>query len=199
MIGNATDTNNNFVSGDYAETGTTAGLKGNATTKSLATGLVPSSALTLGNVHLSAMIATAPTSANAFPCMVSAQSASALFQIVGYQANTSTVAYYVENAAGGDLSAAVNPTGLFIGSSVSVSDRRIFLNGSQSGSTGTSTNTSPLPSVGMSVFANNNYGTIGARSDARLSTFSIGRGMTAAQVAAYNTALAAFRAALGRA
>jgi hypothetical protein len=51
----------------------------------------------------------------------------------------------------------------------------------------------------MFVFANNNNGSPAVLSSARISTYSIGLGVTAAQVAAYNTALAAFRSALGRA
>ena len=199
LIGNATDTNVNFVSGDFAETGSTGGLKGNGTNKYLNTGLVPSTSLTLGNTHLSAFIATAPTSGT-FPAMLSAQSASALFQIVSYQSSAASEAYFVENlAAGGILSAANNPTGLFLGSAVSTSDRRCYLNGSQSGTTATTSPASQLPTASMFVFANNNSGSPSVWSSARISTYSIGLGMTGAQVAAYNTALAAFRSALGRA
>ena len=39
QYGNALDTNNNFVQGDYAETGATGGLKGNGSSKYLDTGL----------------------------------------------------------------------------------------------------------------------------------------------------------------
>ena len=95
--------------------------------------------------------------------------------------------------------AVVNPTGLFLGSAVSKSDRRWFLNGVQSGSTQTTSPASQLPDRPIFVFANNNAGTPGNYNSGRISTYSIGLGMTAAQVAAYNTALAAFRAALGRA
>jgi hypothetical protein len=44
QFGNTTDTNTNFVSGDYVETGATGGLKGNAVNKSLNTGVTISDA-----------------------------------------------------------------------------------------------------------------------------------------------------------
>lgn len=199
VLGNATDTNVNLVSADYEETGALAGWKGNGTNKYLNTGVVPSTSLSLGNTHLSALMATAPTSGS-FPAIVSAGSASALFQIVSFQGSTATPAYFVENlAAGGINSAANNPTGLFMGSSVSTSDRRCFLNGAQSGTTSTTSPASQLPSRPMFVFANNNNGTPANYNTGRVSAYSIGLGMTAAQVVAYNTALAAFRSALGRA
>lgn len=50
-FGDATDTNNNFVSADYVETGTTGGLKGNGSTKFLATGL-PMTFLGTNQLHL---------------------------------------------------------------------------------------------------------------------------------------------------
>ena len=200
VVGNATDTNANLVSADYEETGALAGWKGNGTNKYLNTGVVPSTSLTLGNSHLSAMIATAPTSGS-FPVLIGSQSASALFQLVScHAAPSSGESYFVENLAAGGLgSGVVNPTGLFLGSAASASDRRCFLNGTQSGSTQTTSPASQLPNRPVFVFANNNNGTPANYNSGRISTYSIGLGMTAAQVAAYNTALAAFRAALGRA
>lgn len=198
VIGNATDTNNNFVSGDYAETGSTGGLIGNGTSKSLLTGVVASTSLTMGDSHLGAMIANGPTSGT-FPMAVGCWSSTSEFTLVSYQANSSQVGYYTDNSTAGVVAAVANPTGLFIGSSISTSDRRCFLNGSQSGSTVTTLRTTALPAFGVSVLGQNRAGTIANYSSARISTYSIGLGMTAAQVAAYNTALAAFRVALGRA
>ena len=200
VVGGSTDTNVNLVSADYQETGALAGWKGNGTNKYLNTGVVPSTSLTLGNSHLSVMIATAPTSGS-FPVLISSQTATGRFQMVSCVTAPSTGAgYFTENLAAGQInSAVVNPTGLFLGSAVSTSDRRCFLNGVQSGSTQTTSPASQLPDRPVFVFANNNAGTPGNYNSGRISTYSIGLGMTAAQVVAYNTALAAFRAALGRA
>ena len=198
VIGNATDTNVNFVSGDFAETGATGGLIGNGTNKYLATGVVASTALSMGDAHLGAMIANGPTSGS-FPMALGCWSSTSEFALVSYQANSSQVGYNTDNSTAGVVAAVANPTSLFLGSSISTSDRRCFINGVQSGSTVTTTRTAALPAFGVTVFGQNRAGTIANYSSARLSGYSIGLGMTAAQVAAYNTALAAFRSALGRA
>jgi len=52
QYGNAVDTNNNFVPGNYAETGSSGGLLG-ASTKYLQTGLMPSAMPSLAAGHLS--------------------------------------------------------------------------------------------------------------------------------------------------
>jgi len=53
QFGNTMDTNNSFVQGDYAETGSSGGLLGNTSTKYLQTGLAVN-ALTVGDRHISA-------------------------------------------------------------------------------------------------------------------------------------------------
>jgi len=52
LFGNATDTNNNFVSADYNETGNACGLNGNGTNKSLNTGLNASAFSSFRNLHM---------------------------------------------------------------------------------------------------------------------------------------------------
>jgi len=59
-VGDATDTNVNFVQGDYAETGASGGLKGNASTKRLNTGVTFSSA-PVATISLSAYAADMET------------------------------------------------------------------------------------------------------------------------------------------
>jgi hypothetical protein len=51
QYGNTTETNNNFVSGDYNETGSSSGLTGNGTSKWLNTG-VPANFLSASNIHM---------------------------------------------------------------------------------------------------------------------------------------------------
>ena len=53
QYGGTTDTNNNFVAGDYAETGASGGLTGNGTSKSLNTGIAQST-LSASSRHLAA-------------------------------------------------------------------------------------------------------------------------------------------------
>jgi hypothetical protein len=51
-LGNATDTNSNFVSADYNETGNACGLNGNGTNKYLNTGLNASAFSSFRNLHM---------------------------------------------------------------------------------------------------------------------------------------------------
>jgi hypothetical protein len=74
----------------------------------------------------------------------------------------------------------------------------MFINGTQSGSTNTATMNLAYPSIQIGIFCV--YKTSAANFyQGRLSAYSFGLGLTAAKVASYNTALAAFRSALGRA
>jgi hypothetical protein len=201
VIGNATDTNVNFVSGDFAESGASGGLKGNGTSKYISPGVVPSTSLTFGDVHVAAMVQTAPTG-TAFNVLMSSSTASPAtnMSLVPWQgSNPATVGYFQDNSFSAAVLAVANPSGLFVGSAISSSDRRAFLNGVQSGATETSSRGPGLPTLATLVFATNESGTVRYYSTARISTYSIGRGMTAAQVLAYHNALASFRAALGRA
>jgi hypothetical protein len=196
VVGNATDTAVNLVSADYAETGSLAGWKGNGTNKYLNTTVLANS-VALGNAHLSVYVATATTVAG-FPTAIGALSTTPTGNSIQHCASSLVSnAYYQENTSGGNF-AVSNPTGLMLCTSIALNDRRNYLNGAQSGATNTTTLTSSQPSIAYAVFANSRPA-ISNYSSARISSYSIGLGMTAAQVAAYNTALSAFRAALGRA
>ena len=199
VIGNATDTNINFVSGDHAETGSSAGWKGNGTTKYLQTGLIPSSSLTYGDTHQSTFVEAAHTTgATAFPIMMGCRTGSLWFLISAAQATLSTPAYYQDENGTAAFSTVANPTGHIVGSTIAQSDKRFFINGVQSGSTTTNAPATTLPTVGVSVMAYNFAGTAQLWYSGRVSAYSIGRGMTAAQVSAYTAAMLAFRAALNR-
>jgi hypothetical protein len=202
VIGNATDTNNNFVSGDYTETGTQAGLAGNGTTKFLATGVLPTT-LSLGDNHLS-VYSTKANTVTAFAAAVGLFVASGGAEIGLYycQANIATAAYYAENNGSGGfvVSAANNPTGHLLGAATSTTSRQAFVNGTQSGSTATVTSTIALTgALDINVFRRNATA-VGSRtfSSPTLGAYSIGRGMTAAQAAAFYAALQNFQTALRR-
>ena len=199
VIGNATDTNINFVSGDYAETGSSAGWKGNGTTKYLQTGLIPSSSLTYGDTHQSTFVEAAHTTgATAFPIMMGCRTGSLWFLISAAQATLSTPAYYQDENGTAAFSTVANPTGHIVGSTIAQSDKRFFINGVQSGSTTTNAPATTLPTVGVYVMANNFAGTAQLWYSGRVSAYSIGRGMTGSQVSAYTAAMLAFRTALNR-
>ena len=202
QYGNTTDTNNGpFVSGDYAETGASGGLLGNGTSKYLATGF-PSNTLTLGSTHLSAYAVTA-NAAVGYPAALGSLTGGGSSELGLYfhQASIGTAAYYAENngAGGFVVSAANNPTGHILGTATSTTDRRFFVNGSQSGSTATATSTIGLDARGLFVFARNSAVNNDFKySSARIGSYSIGAGLSVSQAAAFYTALQAFQTSLSR-
>lgn len=200
QFGNSTDTNFNFVAGDYAETGAAGGLLGNGTSKYLATGFIPST-LSVGSVHLSAYARTAnsvTTYGSALGAFVAVGGAE-----VGLYFNQNGLgspAYFAsDNGPGFVQSAANNPIGHLLGSTTATNDRRFFLNGTQSGSTVTANSSIALPSDrDVFVFRRNNAVFGASYSSPRLCSYSIGAGMTAAQASAFYTAMQAFQTALSR-
>ena len=203
QYGNATDTNNNFVQGDYAETGASGGLTGNGSTKRLNTGFAPSSVMTRGNSHLAVYVSAAPTSGTFLSPIGSfdniAGGGASLTLYHHWDSTSSTWAYEDWRSTGSEVRAAQNnPAGFLLGISFSASDRRAFFNGVQSGATGTATFTGSMTTVETTVFARNNPTTPTIFSSGRLNGYSIGQSMTDSQAAAYYTAMQTFQTALGR-
>jgi len=198
QYGNATDTNVNFVSGDYSETGVNGGLLGDGTTKYLNTGFVPN-VITFGNAHVAGYVRVAAT--NAFAGIVSSYAPNGDELSL---CNTQSVAnkpwfFAEENTATGYAEGAVNAaTGFLAGASTSTTDRRCYRNGSQSGPTVTNALTrSSYGARELWVFARNSTtGTF--PHNGRIAGYSFGGGMASSQMAAYNTAMQAFQAALTR-
>jgi hypothetical protein len=204
QYGNTTDTNSNFVSGDYTETGTSGGLVGNGSTKRLSTGL---DALTAGishdNTHHSWYSRAQMTANNcvigAFGGGVGAQT----WQSLSF-GGLSQLFYRSGGASNCGLEgvtwSGANRSGHLIvlrGGS----DAKLYRNGTDLNSTVTITNTTTWASVSpgsLFVFARNNSGTADQFLAATLQGYSVGVAMTAAQASAYYTAMQTFQTALGR-
>ena len=165
QIGNTTDTNSNFVSGDYAETGASGGLKGNGTNKRLDTGLAGSS-LSAGDRHLSSYEIVVATS-DYSPSVLSGTSAPTMHGI-GPWTNANTFAYRTHNTVGGNAST-TKGTGHWLGSDTSATASVLYKNAASAAS-------ASGQSAGGS--GNNNYAILGVAageySEARLGGFSIG-------------------------
>jgi hypothetical protein len=200
QFGSETDTNVNFVSGDYNETGSSGGLKGNGSTKYLTTGFLPT-LLTVGSNHLSAYITGAVTSGT-YAAMLGAFTTPGGAELAIYSVDNSLsgVAYYAtaNSAGGGSASAIANPTGHSLGTATATNDRRFYVNGGQSGSTTTVSNTAALPTTVDIHILRRNSGSFVTWSNARIGAYSIGSGMTAAQASSFYTAMQAFQTALSR-
>lgn len=200
QYGETTDTNNNFLAADYSEA---SGLQGNGSTKYLNTG-VPMNFANLRDYHLSSYVSSI-TSGNAgfigadtdgdgvsprgFQSLASFASATRawVWYNIGttFRESTNSSNSYAPGLLTGVGSAAAN--NLYVGSS-SVA------------SVGAGTNETISRTFPVYVFAHNGRNTsVVSYANARLGGYSLGLTMTATQVGQYNTALAAFNSALGRA
>jgi hypothetical protein len=200
VIGNATDTNANFVSGDFAETGATGGLTGNGTTKYVDCGSSILSQGGVGNIHLS-ISGSALTSGQTDAVLIAGTSAGAN-NIASLQTRAAGIAVNRAYANGTPTNALTSSTaaasGQIIATAISATDLRIYQNGTQNGSTLTTTRSGTLTASPVFVFTASVAGAPQSFSSARLTTYSIGFGLTAAQAAAFSAARAALDTALGR-
>jgi hypothetical protein len=200
QYGNTTDTNNGpFVSGDYVETGSAAGgLKGNGSSKSLATG-VAQNVLTAGDRHLAAYeIASSPST---FDVLIGSDNGVSVNPwILSTFSTAGTVSYLAQaNASGNQWITSPSYSGgggLWLGTGTAAAPT-LYRNGSAVANTTLGVAATPGAEP-VAVFALSRQGAIGDFSAARLGGYSIGLGMTAPQAAAYSTAMQTFQTALSR-
>jgi hypothetical protein len=200
-LGGATDTNFNFTSADYAETGANGGLLGDGTTKYLNTGFNVDQLPAASNCHLSAYIR-------------GTQDITTVRAVIGALFNGVTDRYRLFVSSIGSTSpnftihselgkaeqiAVVNRlntnAGHLVSSRTGPAAFSVYDDGAAIGS---NVNT-VVETVGATPFL------VFARTgptefyNGRIAGYSIGAGMTAAQVASFTAAFQAFQAALGRA
>jgi hypothetical protein len=204
-IGNATDTNNNFVSADYNETGNACGLNGNGTNKSLNTGLTASPFSSFRNLHLGLGLRKTSTLAAALRVAIGVYrpSQGRGWWIAARRSDSDAVpncafgAYDTASNCCGDpvFTAALN-VGNIVASWPGMSRK-----GDATGVAATTGNSSQTGTAPFCVFAqrNGDSGTItDSHSDIRADWYSIGLALSAAQTVLYNDALTAFQSALNR-
>lgn len=193
-IGNATDTNFNFVSGDYVES---RGLKGNGTTKYLRTGLSTASIPT--NCHLSysgtslelsgdrLAIGTYTGDGNNGLCIADVYSA------------------YISGRAG-RIGSGFDPANNtrpetferhFVVSRTSRVSLTLYTAGRVTAINTTGV-TPVLSTLGHYVFCLNTQGTPNAYTAGNLQMYSIGLGLSDAQVSLFSSAVTAFNSAMNR-
>ena len=193
QYGNTTDTNNGpFVAGDYAETGASGGLIGNATSKYLDTGF-DADVLTKSDRHLGVRFdsTTLPSGrfflgADTFGCGSNA------YWAIGAN-NTSQASFRCANTFTGGLVSVSGKTDLLVSGNGSASS---YKNGSAD--TTLSLTAFNAPSQSVFVFALNRCDSPADYSSVRLTMYSIGAAFTSGQAASFSTALAAFNTALSR-
>ena len=194
-FGNATDTNVNFVSGDFVETGSGGGLKGNGTNKYLNTGLATSSLSSNFSLHHSFSGTSIETSGSAILLgMVNTGN----FQLRAFVSPFGRISQIGSN---GNVSPAIaspaSSESHVIGNRRSATDAKIFSSGTVVGTNATSA-VSASDTVPIFVFATNNAGSPASYTSARARMYSVGLGLTDTQAAAFSTAVAAFNSSLAR-
>lgn len=210
VVGNATDTNNNFVSADFQETQSGGGLKGNGTTKYLNTGLTPNDIPTQTSVHVSFSATDLETASTAY------NTTGDRFIIGSYATAENTV---YDMAVTAFINATANVRMFRVGSFNNVASTSSTGRTSESHMLGTQTSATSLTlyadgqSVGSNstarspvgstrpwyVFAHNLNNTAGLFTAARMRMYSIGNGITASEALAFRNAVVAFNTSLARA
>ena len=201
--GNATDTNFNFVSADFVETGATGGLKGNGTNKYLSTGFTSNSLPSATSVHLSASAVAMATAGD--PVLLGSfnGTAAGLLVLDEFVVGSSARAFRHGTFAVGTFPLVSSPGATeshLIGSRTSSSSASLYRGGSLANVNATSV-TPANNALNIYVF---NYGTVSGTpaatqySASRMRMYSIGTGVSATQAAAFSSAVIALNAALGR-
>ena len=202
QYGNTTDTNNAFVGvgTDYAETGASGGLTGNGSTKYLNTGFNVDQLPGAANCHLSSFITGTQDIASARTLLgVLFNGVTDRYRLFLQLFGSTAPNYGIQTELGKANSAFANNRtntngGLILASRTSTTLLTLYDDavsiGTSEVNTAETTGASPF-----FVFARNGpteyY-------NGRMAAYSIGAGMTAAQVTAYNTAMQAFQSAMGR-
>jgi hypothetical protein len=201
QYGGTTDTNNGpFTSGDYSAT---AGLTGNGTSKYLSCGANIMNAINADSVHTSVFGPVLNADASGDRNGLTVHDAT-FTNIAGILLRTSANANLKIGYGGDPVATRTEATlaiasGVMIATAVTLTDLRLYLNGSQIGTTQTGARTAGgLSALAPFVFAANANGTPSNYTGSTLAGYSIGLGMTAAQAAAYSNACIALCSAVGR-
>jgi hypothetical protein len=205
QYGNTTDTNANFVAGDYAETGASGGLTGNGTTKTLATGLQPNAAgISAFNSHLSFYSRAQITANNCAIGGFGGGGTSPTWQLLTY-GGLSLFYYRSGGSSNSGIEAAAwsgaNRAGHLIAIKSASDTAAVYRNGADLGMAATVSNTNVWTTTDVAplfVFGRNNQGSADQVLAATLQGYSLGLSMTAGQASAYYAAMQAFQTALGR-
>ena len=203
QYGGTLDTNVNFVQGDYAETGASGGLVGNGTTKYFNTGLAPNALPSVATGHMAYW--TEGGTVTSTKIVIGTADATDRYRMdIRTSATGGNLSVWGKTTGAGNVvsgnTSQDSGAGLFAVTRTSSTALTIYKNGSTLGESPTATGSVTPAAHGNAwfVFAYNNAGTASDFYQYRLRSYSIGDGMTAAQMLSYYTALLAFNTAMGR-
>jgi hypothetical protein len=200
QYGNTTDTNNNFVSGDYVETGASGGLLGNGTSKYLNTGLLPTAWPSISSFHVSAFAfgVTQAGPSQSSPIGIRNNTAPANRWGFDYR-QTSTQFHSGGNLADSPAMPSVATDQHWVATRASVTSASGFINGVSQYTNATDvTATLTARANPFFVFAQNTDTVAGAFSPLRLGGYSLGASLSAAQGLAFYNTMQAFQTSLTR-
>jgi hypothetical protein len=197
--GNTTDTNNNFVSGDYNNTGSSSGLKANGTSKFLNTG-VNGDTLNGDNLHYGFGLRATQTGSAAYRALGGVFNGvfpgGLVYDMSVRRNDTNAHCAFGRTQASDQAGESVQATSLAVGDLV-MAHPSFYRNGSATGSSATGSGNYPSAHP-IYVFALNQANSTVNYTDSRVNWYSIGLTMTAAQVLSFYNAVAAFNTALSR-
>jgi hypothetical protein len=198
-IGNTTDTNFNFVAGDYAETGSGGGLKGDGSTKYLATGFNYNS-LTATSTHMSISGTSLETAVNDRMAMGTFLNVGTGLFVLDITTGTTNRGLR-SSTIGQTLFAHASATAEshMIGTRTADASASVYRGGAVAVSSATASGAVNTNSLIPVFAATNTSNLVSQHTAARLRMYSIGNGLTAAQALAFSNAVVAFNTALGRA
>lgn len=194
QYGGTTDTNVNFVSGDYVETGSTGGLTSAIVGKYLNTGLAPSALPSVLTGHISYYRSTGSQAGSFTYLTIGSEDGSNAYRMderssgqFGFWGSFASLNNAVANAGGQRIVSRTGPTSI-----------TLYSNGTSVATNATST-TPTSQSRNWFVFTSNVNGSpSGSYFLGTLRSYSIGAELTAAQASAFYTAMQAFQTALTR-
>ena len=197
VVGNASDTNVNFVSGDYSES---TGLKGNGSSKYLNTGVTPLLLPDRTSFHLAGSGAEFSTNTNTATLVGTWDgTAAGLYTLESsILVSSSYFAAFRSGTTSSYPSVASSATESHLVGTRTTRNAAALYRGGSSVSTNTTAVSPSITTRNFLVFASSTSTGVSNYSPARMTSYSIGGGLTAAQVSAYSTALIAFNTALGR-
>jgi hypothetical protein len=198
QLGDAMDTNVNFVAGDYQETGSGGGLKGDGSTKYLATGFTYNNISSAASAHMSFSGTALETTTN--DKMAMGKFFGQLFTLDittgttnrGFRSTAINQVLFAHSGATAEAH--------LIGTRTSDTATAAYRGGSLAATGGAGASAAVTDGTAIPVFAAVNTSSVIAQHTAgRFRMYSIGNGLTAAQALAFSNAVIAFNTALGRA
>ena len=200
--GSGTDTNNNFVAGDYNETGSSSGLTGNGSTKYLSTGLAGNS-IRAPDAHLGVGLLQTESSAGSYKTLIGAvhiaNATAYLIDARNGDRRCVTMGSYSASAEvfGDSVSPFVAGAGPLAAGRIIAAWPAMYRNGSPSGAIATASRAFGSATA-YSVFVEQYASSIGSPTNARMGWYSIGLGMGQDEVRLFDRAIVRFQLALQR-